>query len=298
MSSVLDFRKGAWRPGPLLPPNTGRDAALTFVIAVLCFMATIAAIGALAADRAASGWQAELAGSASVLIRPSGGESPDAAAIRGAEALAGADGVEQAFMLEREQAEALLQPWLGTEVLADLPIPRMIAVELDPEAPASADALRTALAEAGVDGEVDDHSQWTEQISRAGGVARLAALGLAALLSLAAAAAIMMGTRAALERCHTAVEVLHYAGGEDRFVAGLFTRRFMMLAFRGGLIGAGGAAAVLAAMIAAGGPGGLIPIAPLAWSDLYIAAAVPLIALVVGAITAHTSAHALLKQYP
>src|SRR3954453_8345652 len=116
--------KTKWKPAPLLPRADARDGALVFVVAVLCFLACLTAIAALGANRAAEGWQAQLVGSATILVRPKPGETADAAAARATEAVAGVKGVEQAAALEREKAYALLRPWLGDEeLLNDLPVP-------------------------------------------------------------------------------------------------------------------------------------------------------------------------------
>ncbi len=296
--SALDFRRETWRPGPLLPPTGGRDSVLIFVVAVLTFLACLTGMAALGANRAAQGWQSQLVGSASVLVRPTGGETPDAAAIRATEVLAGVKGVQQANMLPRKDAEDLLRPWLGNEVLTDLPIPQLIAVELDRKAPASATALKAALVSHGVDGDVDDHSLWTRQIIRAGQMARLAALGVAALLALTAAAVIAYATRASIAAFHSAVEVLHFSGAEDRLIAGLMAQRFAGLSFTAALIGAGAAAVLAAGMRLAGGSQGLTPVLPIAWIDLSVAAAAPLAAAAVGALAARAAALRLLSREP
>ncbi|NBU28285.1 MAG: ABC transporter permease, partial [Caulobacteraceae bacterium] len=78
MSDPL-FDPARWTPAPLLPRRDARDGALVFVVAVLCFLACLTAIGALAADRAARGWTNQLADSATIIVQPKGAESPDAA---------------------------------------------------------------------------------------------------------------------------------------------------------------------------------------------------------------------------
>ena len=83
------------------------------MVAVLCFLACLAAIGALAADRAADGWTDQLIGSATVAGARRAAESADAAAARAAEALAGVTGVAEARALEKAKAEALVARWLG-----------------------------------------------------------------------------------------------------------------------------------------------------------------------------------------
>ena len=73
-----------WRPAPFLPERESRDASLVFVVAVLCFLACLTAMGVLAASRAAGGWTSQITNAATVIVRPRGGETPDAAAARGA----------------------------------------------------------------------------------------------------------------------------------------------------------------------------------------------------------------------
>ena len=76
------FQVSRWRPGPLLPPRDARDGALVFVVAVLCFLACLTAFAALAANRAAHGWTAQLSGSATVVVRARVNETPDSVAGR------------------------------------------------------------------------------------------------------------------------------------------------------------------------------------------------------------------------
>ena len=80
MSEVFQVQR--WRPGPLLPPRDARDGSLVFVVAVLCFLACLTALVALAANRAAEGWTNQLTGSATVVVRARPNETPDSAAAR------------------------------------------------------------------------------------------------------------------------------------------------------------------------------------------------------------------------
>src|ERR1700750_1977571 len=111
MTSLFDVNH--WRPAPFLPEEEARDGALIFVVAVLCFLACLTALGVIAADRAAHGWTRQLGGEVTVIVRPRGGETPDSAAARAAEALAGAAGVSEARALEAKQAYDLIRPWVG-----------------------------------------------------------------------------------------------------------------------------------------------------------------------------------------
>jgi cell division transport system permease protein len=298
MSGAPAFLKG-WKPGPLMPRGDARDGGLVFVIAVLCFFACVTAVAALAADRAASGWTSQLRDSATALVRPKGGETADAAAARAAEALADVKGVSEARALEKEKAAALLEPWLGKGALADdLPIPRLVTLDLDADHPPSAATLQNALKAQDIDATVDDHSLWIRDIVRAGAWARAAALGVFALTALAAAAVIAFAARAVLASRREIVEVLHAAGAKDGFIAGLLARRFAAMAFAAGVGGAVAAGGIGAAARLAGGGQGLTPVLPVAWIDLAALLPCPLLAAAVAALAARSAAMRLLKETP
>ncbi len=299
MSKDKDDLAPEWRPAPLLPRDRAQDLLLVFVGAVLCFFACLSVIAALGADRAARGWASQLRGSATVLVRPSANETPDSAAERAAQALGGVKGVGVPVVLRKEEAEALVAPWLGQGAqLADLPLPRLVSVDFDPKTPPAPGALERALKAAGVDAVVDDHSRWIKDIVRSGALARATAAGIAGLLVLAAAAVIAFATQAGLAARHEIVEVLHVSGAEDRFIVGLFQNRLAELSAAAGAAGALAAALVAAIVRLAGGGEGLTPVLPIAWVDLLAVLPCPLIAAAVGALAARVTATRLVRGLP
>jgi cell division transport system permease protein len=294
---VSAFDAKRWKPGPLLAKPDVRDFALTFVIAVLVFLASITCLGALAANRAAHGWTSQLQGSATVVVRATGIESVDTAAARAAEALSGVKGVTEARAMEKDKAQALLEPWIGKAALSeDLPVPRLVTVELDRKAPATAATLTGALNAAGVDATVDDHHLWIADIERSASVARWAAIAVFLLIAAAAAAVIAFATRAGIAAHHEVIEVLHLSGATRTFITQMFQLRFARTAAMAGLLGAGGAAIIGAVARLAGGGEGLTPVLPVAWSDLAALAPAPLLAAAVAAFAVRQAAVGLLKE--
>jgi cell division transport system permease protein len=79
-------------------------------------------------------------------------------------------------------------------------------------------------------------------------------------------------------------------------VATLFQKRFGLLAATAGAAGAGLAALMLAALRLIGGEGGLTPALPLAWVDLLVLIACPLLAGAVAVLAARLTALAKLGQ--
>jgi cell division transport system permease protein len=295
MSELFDPAR--WRPAPFLPEGETRDGALVFVVAVLCFLACVTALGVIAAGRAAEGWSGQLASEATVIVRPRPGETPDSAAARAAEALAGAPGVAEARALEPQKAYDLVRPWLGDVAdVEDLPVPRLVAVSLDARRPATAHGLEAALKAQGIDAIVDDHSLWLKDVRRAAGVARGLGAVIFLLIAGAAAAVVAFATRAGLAAQRDVVEVLHLSGAEDGFIARLFQLRFARVAAVAGLIGAGGAMLSGALLRLLGGSQGLTPALPVAWGDLLAVLPCPLIAAGVAALAARVTAQRLIRE--
>ena len=278
------------RPGPLLAPDAGGAPWLAVVIGVLCFLACLAAMGAAAADRAADGWARQLRGEATVLVRPRADETATVAAARAAETLGGVAGVEEAAALTVDEARALLRPWLGESLADDLPLPMMVTVRLDPTAPASAPTLSRALADACLDAVVDDHTLWRAGVERSALTLVMLAGAAFLLVAGAAGAAVAYAAEAGVAGARPTLAVLMLNGAADATVAGLFQRRFALIAGQAALVGALTAAGLVAVLRLLGGDGGLTPALPLAWRDLLLIAPCPLIAFTVAALAARLAA--------
>ncbi|HEV2362872.1 MAG TPA: ABC transporter permease [Caulobacteraceae bacterium] len=288
-----------WRPAPLLPRRLPGRLWLGLTIAILTFMAALAAIGAQASLRAARGWAGELAGSASVLVRASGLESPDAAAARAAEALAGVPGVAEARALSASEADALLSRFIDPK---DLPpgvwTPRLVTVAFNPDRPARIADLRAALAAEGINAVVEDHAVWTNEVRRTGEGALAAALTLAALMIAAVAALSAFAARQGLEAAAGLVGALRLSGAADGFVAGLFAGRFAGLAAAAAVVGALAALVAAAAFVGLGPDETFAAILPVRWSDLALAAPAPVLAVGAAALAAGLAARRGLSRLP
>ena len=283
------------RRDPILPREAGGEPWLAAVIAVLCFLACLSAVGALAADRAAHGWARALRSEATVQVRPRVGETGAAAAARAAETLAGVTGVAEAEAMDRKTAEALLRPWVGDAVLPDLPLPYLVTVRLDRTGPASPVSLSRALAQAGVDATVDDHSLWRGEVERS--AALITALAVAAFLLTAGAAgaAVVYATRAGMAAQGAVIETLSLNGASDGRIAGLYQRRYGLLAAGAGAAGAVAAMGLVAFVRFLGGSDGVTPALPVVWTDVLILSPCPLLAATVALVAARLTALARLK---
>ncbi len=281
--------------GGLLPVNDAREAALFFVVAALCFLAALTALGLKSTYGAAQGWTAEVEGEYTISLFEAGASEAEAAAGR----LAALDGVAEARRLTQDEISQLLEPTFGVRgVPADLPVPQLVAVSAEAGQGDISDALSRALEAAGLEAAIDTHSEWAGDVRRSLAAIRLGALAIVALLSTTAIAVIAFATHAALLARRDIVDVLHIAGARDRFVARLFERRFWVLGLRAGTAGAlvalAGAALIMLAARAHPARTGLLPELALDRYDVLILLATPLIAALAARLAAHlTVMHAL-----
>ena len=281
---------------PLLPVSDAREAALYFVVGALCFLAALAALVSRGTYTAAEAWSAQVEGEITVILEDADRRSADALAGQ----IEGLAGVVEARVLTREELETLLEPSFGPGGMPEgLPLPLLIAVLSDPEADVS-DEITALAATAGLDAEVSAHSGYVRDVRRALSVLRLVALGAVALLEATAIAVIAFATHAALLARRDIVDVLHLSGAEDKFIAGLFERRFWVLALKAGAVGALLALMVTALIVFSGGAQGetaaqLLPQLSLDFVDLVILTLTPVLAGLSSRMAAHITVMQSLK---
>lgn len=233
----------------IVPPQTIAGRALTLVIAIMTFLASLTIGVVTVVDAAADAWLSDIGREVTIEIRPLEGIRMEAEI---AEAVALAQefpGVAGAAALSDEETRSLLEPWLGSGVdLSALPVPRLVVVTVDDTRRFDVAALTAAIARDVRGGSVDDHAVW---IDRLGAMARsmvLAGLGVLALVLVAMVLSVVFATRAAMAGNRQIIEVLHFCGAEVGFIAGEFQRHFLLLGAKGGIIGGGLAAAVFASL--------------------------------------------------
>ncbi|MEH6411124.1 MAG: cell division protein FtsX, partial [Hyphomonas sp.] len=210
------------------------------------------------------------------------------------------NGVRETRVLGKDEIDALLEPNFGSRGLPDsLPLPQLIAVEADPGVADMGPTIARHLTEAGIASAVDEHADWAGDVRRVLAVARLTALIAVALLASTAVAVIAFATHAALLARRDIVDVLHLAGARDRFIAGLFERRFWVLGLRAGSVGAlmalGAAALMIFTVQVHGSRAGLLPELSLDFLDLVILVTTPVIAGIAARLAARITVIRALK---
>jgi cell division transport system permease protein len=155
--------------------------------------------------------------------------------------------VSDARVLSRAESERLLEPWLGAGLeLSELPVPRLVVVQLAEAGQIDLPALKGRLADEIPTATLDDHHLWLSRLSTMANTLVVIGLGLVALVLVAAGLAAAFATRGAMAGNRDVVGVLHFVGAHDAFIAREFQRRFFRLGLKGAALGGGMALGLIA----------------------------------------------------
>jgi len=233
---------------PLVPRNSIAGRALVAVVAIMTFLAslTIGAVMLIAAS--ASEWQSDVAREVTIQIIPAPGRDVDAAVAKAAAVARAFPGIGDVRAYSKDESSKLLEPWLGQDLsLDELPVPRLIVVKIGAGAAPDIPQLRQMLAGQVPGATLDDHRGWIDRMRTMAGTAVAAGIGVLLLMIAATMLSVTFATRGAMATNKTVIEVLHFIGAKNGYIAGHFQRHFLLLGLEGGGIG-GGAAIVLFAL--------------------------------------------------
>lgn len=234
---------------PIVPAGSVTSRALTMVVTIMCFLACLTAGAVYMMNQSASAWMRDIASEVTVQVEPRERVDTDRTMKDVTAFLAQQPGIVSVRPLSLDSAASLIEPWLGSsDALKALPIPRLIAVEVDRDRPADLRVVAAALAKQFPGVSLDDHSQWQQQIRTLTRSFALGGIAILALVGAATTAIIITATRSAIAANREIVEVLHFVGATDRFIAREFEKQFLTLGVRAGLVGAVLAMAVFVSM--------------------------------------------------
>jgi cell division transport system permease protein len=148
----------------------------------------------------------------------------------------------------KNESAKLLEPWLGSGLTLDeLPVPRLIVIKIAAGATPDIPQLRNLLVGQVPGAMLDDHRGWIDRMRSMSNSVIAGGIGIFLLMIVATALSVTFATRSAMATNKTVIEVLHFVGAKNGFIASNFQRHFLLLGLQGGAIG-GGAAVVLFAL--------------------------------------------------
>ncbi|MBR1207536.1 MULTISPECIES: ABC transporter permease [unclassified Bradyrhizobium] len=227
---------------PIVPRASISGRALVAVVAIMTFLASLTTGTVLLVSASAAEWQSEVSSEITIQVRPAPGRDLDRDAQAAVEAMRAQSGILEVRPFSKEESAKLLEPWLGSGLSIDeLPVPRVIVARVQPGTTLDLAALRARVTQVAPTASVDDHRAWIERMRSMTGATVFAGVGILILVIIATIISVSFATRGAMASNRPIVEVLHFVGAGDSFIANRFLRHFLRLGLEGGLIGGGAA---------------------------------------------------------
>ena len=222
----------------LIPRDSVAGRALVVVIAIMTFLACLTAGAALLVAHASQAWRSDVLREATIQVKPGPGDDVESLVAKAVAIATRAPEVESAHAYSKAESEKLLEPWLGAGLdLSQLPVPRLIVVQLRGQRSEDLATLRSALASAVPQADLDDHRMWAARLGAMADAVVVLAAALFVLMIVAMGTAIGFATRGAMAGNREIIEVLHLVGASNAFIAKEFQNQQISNVTRRGMIG-------------------------------------------------------------
>lgn len=282
-------------------PQARLAGPMPWVIAIMIALTVMATAAGLALNNLAGNAQQAIAGGLTVQIVEGAPRERERQAEAAERYFAAREDVAAIRRIPEAELNALLEPWLGSEISEDdaIPVPAMIDVRLTGNVEReNLRQMRAELANIAPSARLDAQSGWLAPVFDAIRSLQLLAAGLVILLAATSAAAVWLSARSTLGANSETIEVIHHLGGSDGQIAGIFQRA---IGFDAALGGAAGLLLGLAAIFVLGQQfaalgSGLVAGGGLGSLDWSLIAAVPLLGVALAMLTARITVMASLRR--
>ena len=303
--------RGKRRSGsaPIVQPASVAGQALTVVIAIMGFLACLTSGAVFMVSQSADEWFADIASEITVQVSPVEESEIEKKVTLVSLFLAKQSGIVKVSPLSDEESAELLEPWLGdSNALSALPVPRLIAVEINRESPPDLTVIRRALESNFKGVMVDDHRRWQSELRTVTHSMVIGGFFVLFLVGAATVASIVSATKSAMASNRDIIEVLHFVGARERFIAHEFEKHFLTIGIRAGLVGALGATLVFLMLpvvmriLSGGGLAAaefrqLVGSAILSWPGYLLFGVVVIVIAVLCMVTSRFGVYRILKSY-
>jgi cell division transport system permease protein len=198
---------------------------LPWIIAFMTLLAALSVAGLLMLKQVSQVF--EYNSQDSITIQIPAGENSGADEQRTSQmlvALKKVNGVIKTTKISNSEIKKLLEPWLGQTAGSEaIPLPQIIDVKVDRTSDLTAEMLTRILEKIVPGTMVDDHSQWLTNLVNTVKSAELIALCIVFLIG--------MGIH------RQTLEVLHFVGAHDEFIARQFATRAFIVGLQGSVGG-------------------------------------------------------------
>ena len=246
LSSIFGKRHSG---NPIVPERSVASQTLIIVVAIMSFLTCLTFAIVMIVWQQASNWQNDISSEVTIQIRPIEGISMSDEIARAIALAENTPGIARVSNVDDEWSKKLLEPWLGSDFdLSELPVPRMLILELDSERGVNLKGLAERLTATVPGATLDDHRLWLDRLNGMANTTILVGFIIMGLILTAMILSVTFATHGAMTGNHEVLEVLHFVGGRDVFIASEFQRRFLLLGLKGAIMGGGSAILCLMAL--------------------------------------------------
>ncbi|MEP1207173.1 MAG: ABC transporter permease [Rhizobiaceae bacterium] len=218
------------------------------VIAIMAFLSSLTLGAVSLVNDTAHGWQNQITREITIQVRPVADVEINAALESARQIVSSFAGIRSVEVVNETDTKALLEPWLGAGLnLEELPVPRLITVIVDSNNPPDLQALRSKIVESVPGATLDDHRAWVDRLTTMATTTILVGVFVFVLMMMATILTVIFATRGAMAGNQHVIEVLHFVGAEQSFIAGQFQRHFLLLGLKGAMTG--GAMALISFLV-------------------------------------------------
>lgn len=278
---------------------------LPLLVGLMVFLSVVATAGVFVLSETVGRWNRDVSGTLTVQIQPIGGESgeqmTDERVQTATEIIRQFKGVRAVRPLDKRRTLALLEPWLGNiDAVRDMPLPRLIDVEIDPDASIDLGEMASRLAQAATGASLDDHRIWLARLITLSRTIQMLAIAILLLIGVVTSATVVYATQTGMAVHYNVIEVLHLVGAHNDYIARQFADRAFSLGLGGGLLGLAFAVPALMAIgwAAQRVQGGFLPTMTLPITAYIVIGLLPLAAAALAMFAARLTVHRTLARMP
>ncbi len=222
----------------IVPRSSVAGTALTLVVAIMSFLASLTLGAVSLINDTARGWQSDISREVTIQIREAEGQDMEAALVKVRQIVGATSGVVRVSVVDDEAMGRLLEPWLGSGLELDqLPLPRLVTVIINENNPPDLTALKARIFASVPTASLDDHRAWTVRLTTMAQTTIIGGVVIFLLMMVATVLTVVFATRGAMSGNQHVIEVLHFVGAEQSFIAGQFQKHFLYLGLKGALVG-------------------------------------------------------------
>ncbi len=210
---------------------------LALLMALMTFLCILAGCISISLNHMASAWSTGLADTVTIEVPFSSSTERKLGDV--VDKLVTVRDIKDARVVEEEELQELVEPWLGkgTNALKDLPVPSLITIKLSERTPQALQEINSIVTDIFPDAKIDAHDNWLDDILKLSKGLQIAGTALIVIIAIVTALTVSGAVRSRMAIHHMELELLHIMGASDKYITRQFQKYILFLSGKGILLG-------------------------------------------------------------